>query len=198
MFIYLKVITAKIMKTQLTLLLLIITTALSAQEKPLTNEEARAYIESTEHADMTVYYEGEELYDMYAKREAGELIISGNEIYKVYGVENAKVQNCNIVAVTNEGFAPEQQKALQKKILAEYKAGKPFQKLIEEYAADGKSGAINYDVVNQGTGFDEAFATHKPGEVFTLEYEGGFYVIVMNGLPVPKKAVRVLHATYKK
>lgn len=185
------------MKIHLTLLLLLITTAFSAQEKPLTNEEARAYIESTEHADMTVYYEGEELYDMYAKREAGELIISGNEIYKVYGVQNTKVQNCNVVAITNAGFTPEQQKAHQKKILAEYKAGMPFRKIIEKYTPDGKSGAINYDIVTQGTGFDEAFATHRPGEVFTLDYEGGFYVIVMNGLPVPKKAVRVLHATYK-
>lgn len=185
------------MTRHLTLLFLLIAYNLTAQEKPLTHDEAWTYIENAEDRDMTIYYEGEELYDMYAKREVGELIISGNEIYKVYGVENVKVQNCNILAVTNESFTSEQQKALQKKILAEYKTGKPFQKLIEEYAADGKSGAVDYDVLNQGTGFDEAFATHRPGEIFTLEYEGGFYVIVMNGLPVPKKAVRVLHTTYK-
>lgn len=185
------------MKKHLTLILLLLASSLLAQEKPLTHDEAWAYIENAEHAEMSVYYEGEELYSMYAKREAGELIISGNEIYKVFGVENVKVQNCNILAVTNESFSAEQHKALQKKILADYKAGTPFQKLIEKYAPDGKSGVVNYDVVNQGTGFDEAFATHRPGEIFTLEYEGGFYVIMMNGLPEPRKAVRVLHATYK-
>ena len=172
--------------------------SLKAQEKPLTAPEAEAFLQTAEERDMTIYYEGEELYDMYAKREQGELIINGNEIYKAYGVENVKVQNCNILAVTNPGFTLEQHTAHQKRILAEYKAGATFQSLIEIYAPDGESGAINYDVVNKGTGFDEAFATHKPGEIFTVDYEGGFYVIVLNGLPVPRKAVRVLHATYKK
>lgn len=152
------------MTRHLTLLFLLIAYNLTAQEKPLTHDEAWTYIENAEDRDMTIYYEGEELYEMYAKREAGELIISGNEIYKVYGVENTTVQNCNLLAVTNPDFTTEQHNALKKKILAEYNNGISFQKLIEKYAPDGKSGAINLDVIHKGTGFYAGFATHKPAK----------------------------------
>lgn len=169
-----------------------------AQEKPLTVEEAQAYLQNTEHRDMTVYYETDELFELYARREPGEMIISGNEIYKVHQVKNAKVQSCNIVSIQTKGLTPEQHNALQKKVLDDYNSGTTFANLIEKYAEDEKWGAVDYEIVTEGTGFDEAIATHAPGEVFVVEYDGGFYVMQLNGMPVPRRAVWVLHATYKK
>lgn len=168
------------------------------RKKPLTHEEAEAYLQSTEHRDMTMYYDNDELFELYAKREPGEMIINGNEIYKVYRVKNAKVQNCNILSVQTHGQTPEQHKALQKKVLDDYNSGTTFAKLIEKYAEDEKWGAVDYEIVTEGTGFDEAIATHVPGEVFNIEYEGGFYVMQLNGTPVLRRAVWVMHTTYKR
>ncbi len=168
------------------------------RKKPLTHEEAEVYLQSTEHRDMTMYYDNDELFELYAKREPGEMIISGNEIYKVQHVKNARVQNCNILSVQTHGQTPEQHKALQKKVLDDYNSGTTFAKLIEKYAEDEKWGAVDYEIVTEGTGFDEAIATHVPGEVFNIEYEGGFYVMQLNGTPVRRRAVWVIHATYKR
>jgi hypothetical protein len=171
--------------------------SLKAQEKPLTVPEAEAFLETAEERDMIVYYEGEELYDMYAKRERGEIMISGNEIYKAYGVENVNVQNCDILLVNTTKLTAKEKTALKQNIFSDYKAGILFTDLIAKYGEGEHSGATDYDVVIENTTLGEAFAGHTPGEILTVEYEGGFYVIVLNGLPVPHKAVRVLHATYK-
>ena len=187
------------MKYLVALLCLFLSCCVSAQEKFITKEEADAYIQSTEDRDMTIYYEGEELFEMYAKREPGDIQIFGNEIYKTYGVENIDMQNCNILSVDAAALTPEENKALQKKIIAAYKSGTTFSTLIAQYAKDENAYLINYDLPVKGTAFEESLTAHNPGDIFTIEFEDpqGFYVMVLNGVPVIKRAVKVLHATYK-
>jgi len=164
------------------------------QEKLLTETEARKYIQNAELVETYIYYETEELFDLYAKRYSGDIIVTSNEIFEVIGVESVTVVNCGLLLL-EMGPAEKQTK---QKITDAFKKGASFAELTAAYGKDFTYGADDIDL-NIHDNLLEAHQDSKPGDSFFVDYPeaGQFYFLVVNSHLKKIKLVKVLHVAYK-
>ena len=78
-------------------LLLLLPLLCSAQDKTPTPEEAKMFFENADVmlGEQQTFYEHDEFYSMYAKRNTGDIIITGSVMYQVLGIEcnDTKLRN---------------------------------------------------------------------------------------------------------
>lgn len=190
------------MRLSLSLLLTLLSLAVTGQNKIPTEQDARAFFSTANDTlitTITVFEEDGPLYDLYVHRNPGDLVITGNEICQVVGKQMSTTYNCFAISFDKEKQGAKEVERLQKTIMAKYKFGTSFQELTAIYAMPENTHEmdISYEDMPDGH-FKTALDKHKPGEIFVVEISETYsYVMIINSLPVKKKSISVKMAVYK-
>ena len=185
------------------IILLFLPLWLEAQEKNLTPDEAAQYMDEADPFTFITHYifEGEELYGYYAKREDGEVLVEGNNLYRVEGVKQFMVGSYGIIEFDIEKVSLDEINLLRNAIIAKYKLGADFAQLATEYGEDRSpdAAAIELSEDFMMPEMREACQRHSPGQIFTVDAPAmnRYYIMVENHEPVKKKAVVVQHKVYE-
>jgi len=191
------------MKTIMTLCLIAFAIMTNAQDKIPTLEEARLYFKNATIEDLMISSYSEEdgeLYNFYSSKNPGDIIITGNEVYQVEGQKTVTLYNYSLIILDNTKQKIANIEKLQKTIIAKHNFGVSFKELAEKYANPEtaiEDISLEYEMLTDGL-LKDGIDTHSPGEMFVVEFnENVHHLIVINGLPVMKKAVVVKKAMPK-
>lgn len=141
-----------------------------------------------------------EFYAFYASKSPGEIIITGNDVFKITGIKEVEIQSCGMFQLNDSNLYPEEIEILHKTIIKKYKSGVPFTKLIEEYATDKSPGQEDFifEISGMNENYKHAFNLHVNDEIFALYIPGLTNAIVVKNSPPEKiKAVIVEQAIFK-
>lgn len=172
----------------------------TAQQAPLTVEEADRFFGREDKTGFVFrnITEGDELFDFYAKRQPGEVVIGSKKIYKILAVKTVHIQNYGCIQL-QQTLTEKQAAALQKLIIQKYKSGTTFIALNREYGENKNDIAadIEYPLENLGAQGRE-MEKHEVGEMFVVNdpANNSYKVIVKNKPPYPQKIVQVVEAEY--
>lgn len=194
------------MKIIASLFLYLYCITINAQGKILTQEEAKNFFDNAQLDEvMTLtFFENEEVnkefYAFCASKSPGEIIITGNNAFKIKGIKEVEIQSCGMFHLNDSNLSPEKIEALHKMIIKKYKSGIPFTKLIEEYAADKSMGQEDFifEISGMNEHYKHAFNLHVNDEIFGLYIPDVTNAIVLKNSPPEKiKAVIVEQAVFK-
>ena len=173
-----------------------------AQTKTPTEQEARDYFEKEhETTYRTTYFEEDgELFDLYSRKNPGDIIITGTEIYKVIGTKFITLYECSLIMFDEKKQSAAEIESLQKTIISQYNFGVPLQQLGEKYGtAESYTPEISIDYENLSDGpLKKALGEHSQGEIFLVDFLNQLsYLMVINNNPTKQKSVSVQHAVYE-
>ena len=184
------------------LLSILITTFCNAQDKIPTQEEARAFFEKEDKSGFLFHSitEDEELFELYAKRLPGDVIVSGTKIYQVIDIKKVHIINFGSIQLRqtlNIGQITE----LQEEIMKKYNSGVPFLQLIEKYSESKtpQSAVIEWPLESFNEKRKELFTTYKEGEIFAYNdlNNNEYKLYVKNSISTAKTVVYVFEAEYQ-
>ncbi|MHA3788527.1 hypothetical protein ACX0HA_09985 [Flavobacterium hauense] len=173
-----------------------------AQPKIPTEQEAREYFE-TEHKTtyVTTYFEEDgEFFDFYSRKNPGDIIITGTEIYKVIGTKFVTLYECSLIMFDEKKQSAAEIELLQKTIISQYNFGVPLQQLGEKYGLpESYAPEISIDYENLSDGpLKKALEEHSPNEIFLISFLNQIsYLMVINNNPTKQKSVSVQQAVYE-
>lgn len=194
------------MKTIASVFLCLFTLGFTAQNRVLTQEEAKTFFDNAqldEIRTITVFENDEadkEFYQFYASKTPGEIIITGNDVYKVKGIKEMEIQSCGMFRLDDSNLSPEKIESLHKTIIKNYKSGMPFSKLIEEYAVDKSPGQEDFifEISGMNEHYKHLFNLHVNDEIFALYIPDMINsIVVKNNPPEKVKVVIVEQAIFK-
>lgn len=172
------------------------------QSRIPTQEEASAFFEKEDKTGFIFHSitEDDELFELYAKKQPGDVIVSGTRIYKVLNVKNVHIVNYSLLQL-EQTLTPEQVLELEKTIIAKYNSGIPFVKLIEEYREYkyASNSEAEWPLENFDQHRREMFEKHKVGEIFTINdpANNSYKILIKNNNPFPEKVISIWEAEYK-
>lgn len=184
------------------LFFLLFTTAMVAQNRTPTEQEARDYFyNNQEIISSSTYFEDDgPLFDFYSGKNPGDIIITGTEMNKVIGPKLITLYNCSMIFFDNRLQPAAEIESAQKTILANYKSGFSFQELAERYSDPlhhSEDSTIDSEDLPDCP-LKSGLLQHKPNEMFFVEAsEFISYLIVINNFPIKRKGIIVQHAVYK-
>ena len=170
-----------------------------AQSKITTEQEARAFFANANDEQVTTITITEEdvgLYELYSKRNPGDILFTGNDVYQVVGPKKITIYSCFAISFDKEKQGVKEVEKLQKTIMAKYKFGTSIEELAALYALPENFNEIeiNYNDMPEGP-FKTALGEHKPGEIFIMEIsQPHSYVMTITSPPVHKKVIIVKQA----
>lgn len=186
------------------LLLLFITLPLTAlaQTKTPTEQEAREYFEKEHETTYTsTYFEDDgELFDLYSRKNPGDIIITGTEIYKVIGTKYITLYECSMILFDEKKQSAAEIESLQKTIISQYNFGVSLEQLAAKYGTpESYTPEISIDYENLSDGpLKTALKEHSPGEIFLVSFLNQMsYLMVINNNPTKQKSVSVQYAVYE-
>jgi len=176
--------------------------SISAQTKTPTEQEARDYFEQENPTtSMSTYFEEDgDFFDLYSRKNPGDIIITANEIYKVMGTKLITLYQCSIFIFDTTKQSAAEIESLQKTIISQYKFGVSFDQLGKKYGTpETYSPDISIDYENLSNGpLKTALEEHSPNEIFLVKFlEHLSYLMVINNNPTKQKGVMVQHAVYE-
>src|SRR5688572_8715157 len=106
-----------------------------AQTKTPTEQEAREYFEKEhETTYVNTYFEEDgELFDLYSRKNPGDIIITGTEIYKVIGTKYITLYECSLIMFDEKKQSAAEIESLQKTIISQYNFGVSLEQLAAKY-----------------------------------------------------------------
>lgn len=173
-----------------------------AQTKTPTEQEAREYFEKEhETTYVSTYFEDDgELFDLYSRKNPGDIMITGTEIYKVIGTKFITLYECSLILFDEKKQSAAEIESLQKTIISQYNFGVSLEQLAAKYgASESYTPEISIDYENLSDGpLKKALEEHSPGEIFLVNFLNQMsYLMVINNNPTKQKSVSVQYAVYE-
>jgi hypothetical protein len=175
----------------------------NAQDKTPTILEAQKFFDEADVmlGENEIYFENEPFYFSLAKRNVGDIIITGSDMYQVIGAENAMVQNCGLLYFDTQKLSVTEIATLRKNIITKYNRGISFGNLVTEYKNDKITGIESNDVIisQQAIEFQKALENHVRGDIFTVDVPNtnNCCIVVINANAKKTRLIAVRHLIYK-
>lgn len=191
-----------IMKIIIVGLSLFATALCNAQNKIPTEQEARAFFANANDTlitTMTVFEEDGPLYDLYSRKNPGDIVITGTEICQVVGQQIQTIYNCSAVSFDKEKQGYREVEKLQKTIMAKYNFGTSFEELTAIYVTPERIHEmdIRYEDMPDCP-LKTAIDGHKPSEIFIVDISETYsYAMIINSPPLKKKSITIKQAIYQ-
>ena len=186
------------MKTTLLILLLAGVATFAQSGRVPTEEEAWRYFEAAQPGSITwyTYYEGEELYELYARRDPGDVIIMGTNLYRVKEFKDLNLFECRVLELHGDRLTAGEMEGYAARITKACEEGIPFEDLIAQYAHNSpetQTEELNDDYL------PVAMATGEAGMLFvvTEENHSKMRFIMVKQYKGSKRAVKVQFVEYK-
>lgn len=173
-----------------------------AQNQIPTEQEARDYFEKEhETTYVNTYFEEDgELFDLYSRKNPGDIIITGTEIYKVIGTKFVTLYECSLIMFDEKKQSAAEIESLQKIIISQYNFGVSLELLGKKYGTpESYTPDISIDYENLSDGpLKKAIDEHSPKEIFLVNFLNQMsYLMVINNNPIKQKSVSVQYAVYE-
>ncbi|OYQ47953.1 hypothetical protein CHU92_00890 [Flavobacterium cyanobacteriorum] len=170
-----------------------------AQNRLITGAEAVKLLENPEVTSVTELFEGEYLFDMYAKRDIGEIIIMSESVEKVIADEYIMAQDCGFVIVKTLVMTPGEIKAMKEDMLHSYYSGIGITEMMTLYGSGKFPGAESMYIAVDNPLYAVFLKKNKPGQPFFVDYpeSGEFNFMVAHKYAEKKRIIKVLQAGYK-
>lgn len=164
-------------------LLLLISCFASAQKKAPTPEEAENFVKQEARADIFKYAEGSYEYRLLENHKKGEIIINGQDIYKIESFQISRLYVCSYIFLDGSKLSEAEIHKLQKKIKERHENGESFKDLIREYSMDSNPDADNFSFVEGevDSKFLNSARNNGPGKAYSIDIpEEKWYYVALN------------------
>lgn len=190
------------MKTITLLMMFLFSLYSHAQAKTPTEQQAREYFEKEHETSFvnTYFEEDGELFDLYSRKNPGDIIITGTEIYKVIGAKFVTLYECSLIMFDENKQSAAEIESLQKTIISQYNFGVSLELLGKKYGTpESYTPEISIDYENLSDGpLKKALDEHSPKEIFLVTFlNQKSYLMVINNNPTKQKSVAVRYAVYE-
>ncbi len=189
------------MKINFIVFLLITGIFCNAQDRIPTEEEAARFFEREDKTGFifrTITID-DALFELYARRSPGDVIVGGSKIYKILGIKTVHIQNFGSIQL-QQTLAEKEVHELEKIIIEKYNSGTPFSDLNQEYGENKNAYTddIDYPIENMGN-LGREMEKHDVGELFVVNDppNNSYKVIIKNRPAVAQMVVQVFEADYK-
>lgn len=190
------------MKTITLLMMFLFSLYSYAQTKTPTEQQAREYFEKEHETSFvnTYFEEDGELFDLYSRKNPGDIIITGTEIYKVIGTKFVTLYECSLIMFDEKKQSAAEIESLQKTIISQYNFGVSLELLGKKYGTPESYTpeiSIVYENLSDGP-LKKALDEHSPKEIFIVNFLNQLsYLMVINNNPIKQKSVSVQYAIYE-
>lgn len=154
----------------------------------------------TQVVEITLSESDGEMYDLYANKAVGDIVITGEDIRLVKEKKLLTTYNCSVFFFNKEILGAEDAIKKRNTILSKYNFGVSFRELADKYATPETSSddfIFYYESLNEGP-LKEALGSHNPGKMFLVEVSNNFsYLIVINSPPVQQNTIVLLQPEAK-
>lgn len=190
------------MKLAIILFFSIFTFFSSAQNKVPTLEEAKKFIIKSTTVQELILEPEDENYYTFSDKEIGDIIIEGNHIYKIEKTYKTLSINFGSIRLDATKHSQKEIDMLKETILAKYKFGVPFSKLVELYSDDkgedyNRNIPLNSWGENPETNFENQGIVGEISVVASLSSNSDLHILVQNSAPELTKFIIVQHVVYE-